>query len=840
MDKKQLTEQDIRTKYITPAIVSAGWDIHTQVYEEFSVTDGRIVVRGRMHSRNQPRRADYVLCYQKAKPIAVIEAKDNKHRVGDGMQQALDYADKLDIPFAITSNGDSFLVNDRHGLIYPKVETEIALSELPGPTALWQAYRRWKGIPSDRPAIEQPYYEAANDRTPRYYQMVAINRTIEAVAKGQDRILLVMATGTGKTYTAFQIIWRLWKSRQKKRILFLADRNILVDQTMNNDFKPFAGAMAKLSPRGGGMERNGKKLDISLAVKKDKDRINKVDTSYEIYLGLYQALSGTEEERNVYKQFSPDFFDLIVIDECHRGSAAEDSAWRSILEYFDSATHVGLTATPKETKEVSNIHYFGEPIYTYSLKQGIDDGFLAPYKVIRVDFDKDLQGWRPNKGQKDKSGQVIDDRIYNQRDFDRNITMDQRTELVARTITEYMQKTDPMQKTIVFCENIDHAERMKQALINLNPEQVAKNRKYVMRITGDDKEGKDELDHFIDPEEPYPVIAVTSKLMTTGVDAKTCKLVVLDQRIQSMTEFKQIIGRGTRIDEHFGKHWFTILDFKKATELFADEKFDGDPEQIYTPGPGGDILPPEPGANDDNTTGIEDPGAPYDPNMGCSGDPSTDPSTDGYNTGAEPWGPGDDPREPRKKFVVGDVQFSIIDQRVQHLDSDGKLITENLTDFTRKSVQGQYATLNDFIKRWKDADRKQAVIDELSSQGVSWQDLTEDLKGKLGDEPDPFDVILHIVYGQPALTRKQRVVHAKRRRNIFDRYNEQAQAVLDVLLDKYADTGIESIEDIKILELAPFNQMGTAFELVDAFGGKDDYTSAVRELETSLYEDDAG
>ncbi|MFC3679093.1 EcoAI/FtnUII family type I restriction enzme subunit R [Bacterioplanoides pacificum] len=832
MDKRSLTETDIRTKYITPAIISAGWDIQTQVYEEFSVSDGRIVVRGRMHSRQAPRRADYVLCYQKAKPIAVIEAKDNKHRVGDGMQQAMDYAEKLDVPFAISSNGDSFLFRDPHGLIYPQVETEIALSELPGPDTLWAAYCRWKDIPDGQAAMSQPYHEAANDRTPRYYQMVAINRTIEAVAKGQDRILLVMATGTGKTYTAFQIIWRLWKSKQKKRILFLADRNILVDQTMNNDFKPFAGAMAKLSPRGGGMERNGKKLDIELAVKKDKDRVNKVDTSYEIYLGLYQALSGTEEERNVYKQFSPDFFDLIVIDECHRGSAAEDSAWRAILEYFDSATHIGLTATPKETKEVSNIHYFGEPVYTYSLKQGIDDGYLAPYKVIRVDFDKDLQGWRPNKGQKDKSGQLIDDRIYNQRDFDKNIVMDQRTLLVAQTITEYMRKTDPMQKTIVFCENIDHAERMRQLLVNLNPEQVAKNRKYVMRITGDDKEGKAELDHFIDPEEPYPVIACTSKLMTTGVDAKTCKLVVLDQRIQSMTEFKQIIGRGTRIDEAYGKQWFTILDFKKATELFADEKFDGDPEQIYVPSDNDDILPPDP-TNENGTeqpTGIKEPEGEYGTSSGNSG----------ADTGTGPWEPGDEPREPKKKFRIGDVEFSIIDQRIQHLDSDGKLITENLTDFTRKSVQGHYATLSDFLKRWNEAERKQAVIDELTAQGVSWDDLIDDLKGKLGDEPDPFDVITHIVYDQPALTRKQRAVQAKRRRNIFDRYSKQAQTVLDTLLDKYADTGVQSIEDIKILQLPPFDKLGTGMELINAFGDKSGYEQALRELENTLYNDEAG
>ena len=832
MDKKQLTEQDIRTKFITPAIVSAGWNIHTQVYEEFSVSDGRIVVRGRMHSRQQPRRADYVLCYQKAKPIAVVEAKDNKHRVGDGMQQALAYAEKLDVPFAISSNGDSFLINDRHGLIYQQIETEVSLSELPGPETLWEAYCRWKDIPTTgQAAMTQPYHEAANDRTPRYYQMVAINRTIEAVAKGQNRILLVMATGTGKTYTAFQIIWRLWKSKQKKRILFLADRNILVDQTMNNDFKLFAGAMAKLSPRGAGVERNGKKIELELAVKKGKDRVNKVDTSFEIYLGLYQALSGTEEERNIYKQFSPDFFDLIVIDECHRGSAAEDSAWRAILEYFDAATHIGLTATPKETKDVSNIHYFGEPIYTYSLKQGIDDGYLAPYKVIRVDFDKDLQGWRPNKGQKDKTGQLIDDRIYNQRDFDRNIVMDQRSQLVAQTITEYLQKTDPMQKTIVFCENIDHAERMRQLLINLNPEQVAKNRKYVMRITGDDTDGKAELDNFIDPEEPYPVIATTSKLMTTGVDAKTCKLIVLDQRIQSMTEFKQIIGRGTRIDETFGKHWFTILDFKKATELFADEKFDGDPEVVYEPKNGGDIVPPdEPGESPGTDTAGSDYPAGVTPGRGIGDNPPT------YG----PDGPGTEPKEPRRVFLVGNVQFKVIDQRVQYLDSDGKLISESLTDYTRKSVQGHYATLNDFIRRWNSAERKQAVIDELSTQGIVWEELIEDLKGKLGDEPDPFDVILHIVYGQPALTRKQRVVHAKRRRNIFDRYSEQAQAVLDALLDKYADTGVQSIEDIKVLRLPPFDQMGTAMELLQAFGDKAGYEEAVRQLEDSLYQDDAG
>lgn len=843
MDKRSLTETDIRTKFITPAIIKAGWNIQTQVLEEYIISAGRIRVRGRLSSRAAPRRADYVLNYQPNKPIAVIEAKDNKHRLGDGMQQALDYAEKLDVPFAISSNGDGFLFHDRSGLLFSQPETELSLDELPGPETLWPLFLQWKGIGNAQQAtIEEPYYDDGNGRTPRYYQMVAVNRAVEAVAKGQNRILLVMATGTGKTYTAFQIIWRLWKSKQKKRILFLADRNILVDQTMNGDFKPFAGAMAKLSPNAAGMERNGKKVDLELAIKRGKDRVNKVDTSYEIYLGLYQALSGTDEARNVYKQFSPDFFDLIVIDECHRGSAADDSAWRAILDYFSAATHIGLTATPKETDEVSNIHYFGEPVYTYSLKQGIDDGYLAPYKVIRVDLDKDVQGWRPSKGQRDMLGQLIDDRIYNQRDFDRNIVMLHRNELVASIITEYMQETDPMQKTIVFCENIDHAERMRQLLVNLNPEQVRKNRKYVMRITGDEQEGKAELDHFIDPEEPYPVIAVTSKLMTTGVDAKTCKLVVLDQRIQSMTEFKQIIGRGTRIDEDYGKTWFTILDFKKATELFADEHFDGDPVMVYTPGPGESAVPPNQQTgnieNDDNIDPMT--GNPTLPgtvqgeeNPGYTGGAYDDNASDDNN------GDDDGGNGPRIKFLVNNVQFSIAGRRVQYLDASGKLITEELTDYTRKTVQEQYATLKDFLKRWHDAERKQVIIDELASQGVIWDDITAELREKLGDEPDPFDVITHIVYGQPALTRKQRAAKAKRR-NYFDKYQGQARAVLDALLQKYADTGIGTIEDTKVLQLPPFNELGTAMELVKAFGSKAGYQQALRELEDSLYNDEAG
>ncbi len=504
MDKKKLSERDICSKYITPAVISAGWDLHSQIREEVSFTKGRIIVRGKLHTRGEQKRADYILYYKSNIPLAVIEAKDNSFSIGAGMQQALNYAETLAVPFVFSSNGDGFLLHDRTGLATITEQT-LTLEEFPSPAELWQRYCQWKGIETAeaRHIVEMPYYDDGTGRSPRYYQANAINKTVEAVAKGQQRILLVMATGTGKTYTAFQIIWRLWKSGTKKHILFLADRNILVDQTKNNDFKPFGAAMTKITKR-------------------------HVDKSYEIYLSLYQAVTGSEEEQNIYKEFSPDFFDLIVIDECHRGSAAEDSAWREILAYFSSATHVGLTATPKETKDVSRIYYFGEPVYSYSLKQGIEDGFLAPYKVVRIDIDKDIQGWRPSKGQVDKTGQLIEDRVYNQIDMDRTLILEKRTELVAKKITEFLVATDPYAKTIVFCDDIDHAERMRQALVNLNPERVKESRKYVMRITGDEIEGKAELDNFINPEERYPVIATTSKLMTTGVDTQTCKLVVLD------------------------------------------------------------------------------------------------------------------------------------------------------------------------------------------------------------------------------------------------------------------------------------------------------------------------
>lgn len=784
VDKKALSERDICTKYITPAICASGWDLQTQVREEVSFTKGRIIVRGKLHTRGEQKRADYILYYKSNIAIAIIEAKDNKHSLGSGMQQALNYAEILNIPFVFSSNGDGFLLHDRTGNA-AQPESELTLEQFPAPENLWKRYCEWKGIETvaGRKAIEMPYYDDGKGRAPRYYQANAINNTVEAVAKGQQRILLVMATGTGKTYTAFQIIWRLWKSGTKKRILFLADRNILVDQTKNNDFKPFGKAMTKISKR-------------------------QIDKSYEIYLSLYQAVSGSEEDKNIYKQFSPDFFDLIVIDECHRGSAAEDSAWREILEYFSNATHVGLTATPKETKDVSSITYFGDPVYSYTLKQGIEDGFLAPYKVVRIDIDRDLQGWRPSKGQLDKYGKVIEDRVFNQRDMDRTLVLEKRTELVAKKVTEFLKASDPYAKTIVFCDDIDHAERMRQALVNLNPERIKENRKYVMRITGDEQEGKAELDNFINPEERYPVIATTSKLMTTGVDAQTCKLVVLDQHIKSMTEFKQIIGRGTRINEEYDKFWFTIMDFKKATELFADKNFDGDPEIVYVPGDDETPVPP-----DDTTP-----------------DPDVPPSGDGGDSGGGEGSSDTDQPEGRVRYVLGDVTVHVIAERVQYYGSDGKLITESLKDYTRNTVRKDYASLDQFLKRWSSTERKAVIIKELEEHGILFAPLAEEV----GKELDAFDLICHIAFDQPPLTRKERANNVKKR-NYFAKYSEQARKVLEILLEKYADTGIENIEDIKILTLDPFKNMGSATELVSIFGGKQAYMAALAELEYNLY-----
>ncbi|KST63096.1 hypothetical protein BC008_34660 [Mastigocoleus testarum BC008] len=776
MDKKSLSEPDICTKYITPALEEVGWDKMTQLRQEVPLTKGKVLVRGRLTSRGKSKRADYILYYKPNIPIAVIEAKNNKHSVGSGMQQALGYAEMLDVPFAYSSNGDAFLEHDFTGLT-GKVEQELRLDSFPSPQELWRRYCVWKGIgEAENRVVTQDYYSDGSGKKPRYYQLVAINRTIEAIAKGENRILLVMATGTGKTFTAFQIIWRLWKSRTKKRILFLADRNILIDQTKTNDFKPFGKKMTKITKR-------------------------QVDKSYEIYLALYQGVSGNEETKNIYKQFSPEFFDLVIIDECHRGSAAEDSAWREILEYFSKATQIGLTATPKETEEVSNIDYFGEPIYTYSLKEGIEDGFLAPYKVIRIDIDKDLSGWRPTAGQRDKYGKEIEDRVYNQKDIDRTLVLERRTELVAKKVSEFLKTTnDRFAKTIVFCEDIDHAERMRQALVNENSDLVLENRKYVMRITGDDKEGKEELDNFIFPDSTYPVIATTSKLMTTGVDAQTCKLIVLDRRIQSMTEFKQIIGRGTRINEEYGKSYFTIMDFKKATELFADPDFDGEPVQIYEPKTDHDsIVPP-----DEEEDNISPDDVIIDPPIVPDG--------------------------KRIKYVVDDVEVSVIAERVQYYGKDGKLITESLKDYTRKTVTKEYRSLDDFLRRWSESEQKQAIINELHEQGV----IFEALESEVGKDFDPFDLICHVAFDRPPLSRKERAQNV-RKRDYFSKYGDKAKAVLNALLDKYASEGIEQIEGMGVLKVPPFTELATPMEIIKLFGGKQKYLEVLRELKSELY-----
>lgn len=784
MNKKALTETDIRTKFITPALIGANggkWNVMTQIREEAYFTKGRVIVRGKTVKRGEAKKADYLLYYKPNVPLAVLEAKDNNHAVGDGMQQALEYADILDVPFAYSSNGDAFLEHDRT-VTTGTVTREIPLDQFPHPEELWARYCAAKGwTEGQRKVTTQDYYDDGSRKSPRYYQLIAINRTVEAIARGENRILLVMATGTGKTYTAFQIIWRLWKSGAKKRILFLVDRNILADQTKTNDFKPFGAAMTKITNR-------------------------TVDKSFEIYLCLYQAVTGTEEDQNIYKQFSSDFFDLVIVDECHRGSAADDARWRQVLEYFTSATQIGLTATPKETEEVSNIEYFGDPLYTYSLRQGISDGFLAPYKVVRIGLDKDILGWRPELGQVDKYGLLIEDREYNLRDFDRNLILEKRTELVAAKVSEFLRTTNRFAKTIIFCETTDHAERMRQAMVNANPDLAAANNKYVMRITGDDDEGKAQLDNFIDPESTYPVVACTSRLMSTGVDAQTCHLIVLDKRINSPTEFKQIIGRGTRINEDYGKFFFTIMDFRGATALFADPTFDGDPVQIYEPGPGDPPVPPE-----EPPPGGESPEPPLPPDPGP--------------------GPGGEGPEPPTRYVVNNVPVSVSVERVQYLDENGRLITESLTDYTRKTVRAAYATLDDFLNVWNDAEKKQAVLEELATKGVFLDELAE----QAGREYDAFDLVCHVAFDAPPLTRKERA-NSVTKRNVFAKYGEKARAVLDALLQKYADSGIASVESLEILKVDPLTAHGTPVEIVKLFGGKSGYLKAIRELETALYQ----
>lgn len=782
---KDYSEQDICSKYILPAVTASGWDLNSQIREQFTFTAGRIMVRGKSVVRGIKKRADFILFHKPNVPIALIEAKDNNHPVGAGMQQALEYAEALDIPFVYSSNGNAFLEHDRFAKS-GTVEREIALTAFPSPLELYERYCAAKQItPDGEKVVAQEYFQELGGKEPRYFQQVAVNRAVEAIVKGQNRLLLVMATGTGKTYTAFQIIWRLWKSKMKKRILFLVDRNILADQAIMNDFKHFGDKMVKIQHRN-------------------------IDKSYEIYLALYQGITGVEEDNNIFKQFSRDFFDLIIVDECHRGSANENALWHDVLKYYNGATQIGLTATPKETKDISTQHYFGEPVYTYSLRQGIDDGFLAPYKVIRVTIDRDVEGYRPEAGKTDAYGNEIPDRVYNLKDFDRTMVIDDRTKIVAQKVSEYLKMTDRMQKTIVFCVDIDHAERMRQALVNENADMVAKNGRYVVRITGENPQSPAELDHFIDPESPYPVIATTSKLMTTGVDAQTCKAIVLDANIQSMTEFKQIIGRGTRVREDYGKLFFTILDFRGVTELFADPNFDGDPVVIYEPKGRDPILPPEDGeTTTTDGTNDDDVIIDYPPVTGGTG---------GVH-------------EPLQKYRVGGVDVKVINERVQYIGEDGKLITESLKDYTKKSILQEYRSIDEFLNAWGHAEKKEVIIKELESHGVFFDALKEEV----GKDLDPFDLICHVAFGKPPLTRKERA-NAVKKRNYFTKYEGKARKVIEALLEKYADQGIAAIDDIGDLNVTPFTDFGTPVEIVQGiFGGRDEYLGVINMLQQQLY-----
>jgi len=798
-NKRELSEADICTQYILPALVRAGWDISKQVREQVYFTDGRIYVQGNKTKRGRGKKADYILYHKPNIPIAIIEAKKNIFSLGKGMQQALEYAAILDLPVAFSSNGDGFLEHDISGFS-SLVEQELSLDNFPSPDQLWQKYKKYKQI--ETPEAEEiasfDYFFDPKGRQPRYYQQIAINRTVEAIAKNQDRLLLVMATGSGKTYTAFQIIYRMWKNGVKKRILFLADRTSLISQTKRGDFKHFKNKMTVIKHK-------------------------KVDTAFEIYLALYQGLVNYDEDvLDSYREFSADFFDLIIVDECHRGSAAEDSKWREILEYFSSATQVGLTATPKETKEVSNIEYFGDPIYTYSLKQGIDDGFLAPYKVIRVGLNVDLEGYRPEASKQDKSGDLVEDRIYNLKDFDRTLVIDDRTEAVAKRVMEFLRKTDVYAKTIIFCVDTEHAERMRQAIVNEAGDLVRENYKYVMRITGEDKQGKLELDNFINPEERYPVIATTSKLMTTGVDAQTCKLIVLDSNIQSPTEFKQIIGRGTRINEQFDKRFFTIMDFRNVTDQFADRTFDGDPVMIKEVREG-EAFTPENIAGDTTYEIIDlETGEVID-----FGQENDNPE----NTKPIIIEGGEIITEKRDKVYIAGVDVTILNERIQYLNDAGELVTTSLRDYTKQNLLQKFSSLDEFLSRWHQADQKSALIAELREQDVVLEDLHRDVEKDL----DLFDLICYVAWGCPPLTRKERAENV-RKRDCFAKYGDRAQAVLDALLEKYATDGIENIEDISVLKLEPLKQLGSPGEIVKQFGGKSQYIEVLRELKSELYQ----
>lgn len=785
MGKRDLSEEDIKARYITPAVEQSGWD-KKQIRYEYAFTAGRIILRGNITKRSKKKFTDYLLFYKPNLPLAIIEAKDNNHPVGAGLQQAIEYAEALDVKFVYASNGDGFVEQD---LITGDIRN-LSLDEFPSPDELYHRYvNEMNFSETGEKALLEPYYWVPGYKTPRYYQRIAIDRTVNAVASGRDRVLLVCATGTGKTFMAFQIIYRLWKAGIKKKILFLADRNVLVDQTISGDFKPFGGKMTKVENK-------------------------QLDSSYEIYLALYQQLAG-DEGVEPFKQFKPEFFDLILIDECHRGSAKEESAWRKILEYFSGATQIGMTATPIETKEASSQTYFGEAIYEYSLKQGINDGFLAPYKVIRIGLDKDLVGYRPEAGKYDDNGYEIEDREYNIKDFDRTLVLDERTKVIAKKVTEFLKKTDRFSKTIVFCVDVEHAERMRQALIAENKDLWTENHKYIMRITGDNAEGKAQLDNFIDEDSTYPVIAVTSKLMTTGVDAKMCKLIVLDNNINSMTEFKQIIGRGTRLLEDYGKTYFTIMDFRNASRLFADKDFDGNPEVVIDI-TGDDPVDPVTGNEDDTENTGDDTGS--NSGTGNTGDSGDD------------WGTGDGSEKP-KKYYVKDVEVKVLSERIQYIDKDGKLITESLIDYTRKNILGQYARLDVFLKKWNEAKKKQTIVEELREDGV----LLDAVREETGQtDIDDFDLILHLAYDKAPLTRIERIKNVQKRGYLY-KYSELAQKVLGTLMDKYASEGLKEIEETKVLQLHEFQQFGSPMKIVKAFGGKAAYEQAVKELENEIF-----
>lgn len=767
---KELSEEDIKIKYITPAIQKSNWDIQTQVRCEYYYTAGKMNVRENVATRGKRKFVDYLLSYKSNLPIAIIEAKDNNVTEAHGIQQAIGYAVDLDIPFAYSSNGSKFYEHDR----LTGKERELSMEEFPTPEELWNRYVEEKELTEEQlKVITEPYYFMSAYKIPRYYQRIAINKTVEAIAKGQKRILLVMATGTGKTFTAFQIIHRLYKSGSKKKILYLADRNILIDQTMQNDFKPFQKVMTKVENRN-------------------------MDSSYEIYMSLYHQLRSSEAQ--IYKQFKPDFFDLIIVDECHRSSARDDSNWHEILTYFNSATQIGMTATPKETNDVSNINYFGEPIYTYSLKDGIEDGFLAPYKVIKVSLDKDLEGYRPEKGKLDENGYEVEDKEYTVHDFDRTIVIDERTQVVAKRITEYLKATDRYSRTIVFCVDTEHALRMRNALANENADMMQQNPNYVVRITSNDMEGKNKLDDFIDANTIYPVIATTSKLLSTGVDTKTVKLIALDEDIQSMTEFKQIIGRGTRLYESKGKEYFTIMDFRNNSEKFADPNFNGPAEMVLDVDGGDGKEPKTP-----KSFGIEN----DKPNLPISGDVDDD----GF-----------------KKIYINGVDVSILNETIKYYDADGKLITESIMEYSKKNLKRMYTNYEGFEQEWLRADSKKEFVEFLLGEGV----MVDALFDKVNDNVDIFDLLSNVAFDKEVVSKEERVEKVKESEEI-NQYNESQKNVIDEILNVYQNKGVLELENIRLLEVKNFNKFGGLVPIVNLFGGKEKYLNMINNVKRLLY-----